>query len=287
MIQITKDTLPQVKERYPFIYLEKGRLEVDDCSIEWIDSECHIVPIPIATVLCILLGPGTSITHEAIKVISSENCTICWVGTDSMLYFATGKSPTSDTRNMVKQACCACDQVLALEVAKRMYASRFPKIELEGKKSIKELMGMEGLRVRATYEEMARKYRVGWTGRQYVPGKFEMSSTTNKILTAANTALYALLLSIVSAIGYSPYIGFIHTGSPLPFIYDLADVYKEQLTIDLAFSLTKELAGREYDRTLVSERFRQRVLESGLLETAAMKIDSFFKGLHNGSRNYK
>ncbi|MCX7647228.1 MAG: CRISPR-associated endonuclease Cas1, partial [Elusimicrobiales bacterium] len=90
------------------------------------------------------------------------------------------------------------------------------------------------------------KYGVGWKGRSFIPGKFEMSDTTNKILTMANHFLYSLICSIVYSLGYSPHIGFIHSGSPLPFVYDLADLYKEYLSIDLAFYLTYEMAG-EYN----------------------------------------
>src|SRR5688500_18737629 len=83
LIKVTRDTLPQVKDKYPFIYLERGRLEIDDSSVKWIDCEANVVRLPIATLNCVLLGPGTSITHEAVKVIAQSNCGVCWVGEDS------------------------------------------------------------------------------------------------------------------------------------------------------------------------------------------------------------
>jgi CRISPR-associated protein Cas1 len=140
---------------------------------------------------------------------------------------------------------------------------RFPEAELIGK-TLKEMMGMEGLRIRRLYAEKAKEYNLIWGSRNYVPGKFELSDLTNKILTAANAALYALLTSAVMAMGYSPHAGFIHSGSPLPFIYDMADLYKEHLCIDTAFSLTFDLAGN-YDKERVSDAFRRRVIESDLL----------------------
>jgi len=144
-----------------------------------------------------------------------------------------------------------------------MFAFRFPNADLIGK-TLKEMMGMEGYRVRSLYEAKAMEYQVGWKGRQFVPGKFQFSDITNRVLTAANASLYGILCSGVHSLGYSPHIGFIHSGSPLPFIYDLADLYKEHLCIDLAFSITKELAGN-YDRDKVSDGFRQRVIDSNLL----------------------
>ncbi len=87
LVKVTRDTLPQVKDKYPFIYLERGRLEIDDSSIKWIDAEANVVPLPVATLNTILLGPGTTVTHEAIKVAAAANCSICWVGEDSLLFY--------------------------------------------------------------------------------------------------------------------------------------------------------------------------------------------------------
>lgn len=103
LIKVDKEFLPQIKDRYPFLYLERGRLEVDDSSVKWIDSDGRVIPLPIATIESILLGPGTSITHEAIKVLAMVNCMVSWVGEDSLLYYAVGQTPTQNTRNLIKQ----------------------------------------------------------------------------------------------------------------------------------------------------------------------------------------
>ncbi len=269
-IKVKKANLPQVKDKYPFIYLERGRLEIDDSSIKWIDCDANIVRIPIATINTLLLGPGTSVTHEAIKIMASANCTVCWVGEDSLLFYATGQSPTSDTRNMRKQMELAADPSKRLLVARKFFQYRFPEADISSK-SLKELMGMEGIRVRALYEEKAKQYGVGWKGRSYVPGKFEMGDLTNQILTSTNAALYGILTSSVYAMGFSPHIGFIHSGSPLPFVYDLADLYKEYLCVDLAFSLSLELGGL-YNKYRVSDEFRTRVIESKLLDNLGKDI---------------
>jgi len=262
-IKVTRENLPQVKDKYPFLYLERGRLEIDDSSVKWIDCDNNVVRLPIATVNTLLLGPGTSITHEAVKVMAAANCSVCWVGEDSLLFYAVGQNPTADSRNMRKQMMLAADKKKSVEVARRMFARRFPKADLEGK-SLKEMTGMEGYRVKRLYGEMAQEYNVGWKGRSYRPGKFELSDITNQILTSTNAALYGILTSAIYSMGYSPYIGFIHSGSPLPFVYDMADLYKDKLCIHLAFSLSLEMAGR-YNRHLVSEAFRKRVIEIDLL----------------------
>ena len=285
LIKVTRANLPQVKDKYPFLYLERGRLEIDDSSVKWIDCDCNVVRLPIATINTILLGPGTTITHEAVKIMAAANCSVCWVGEDSLLFYAVGQSPTADSRNMRTQMLLASDEKKSVEVARRMFAHRFPLAELEGK-SLNEMMGMEGYRVRQLYEQMAAKYNVGWKGRCFQPGKFEMGDITNQVLTSANAALYGILTSAIYSMGYSPHIGFIHSGSPLPFVYDMADLYKEWLCIDLAFSLTLEMAGR-YNRAKVAARFRERVIEMDLLSNIGLDIQNVLGGGKNAGSSRK
>lgn len=271
-IPITRQTLPRVTDKYPFLYLERGRLEIDDSSLKWIDADGNRVRLPAATLNCLLLGPGTSITHEAVKVASAANCSICWVGEDSLLFYASGITPTSTTHNLQRQVLLAAHEKTSLAVAKALFARRFPEVDLENK-SLQEMMGMEGLRVRNLYVQKAEQYNVGWKGRVFTPGKFELSDVTNQILTSTNAALYGILCSCVHSMGYSPHIGFIHSGSPLPFIYDLSDLYKADLTIDLAFSLTLSLGGK-YNKYAVAEAFRTRVLEQDLLKHVTLDIEA-------------
>ena len=133
LVKVTRETLPQIKDKYPFIYLERGRLEIDDSSIKWIDSTNQVVPLPIATLNCLLLGPGTSITHEAVKIAAAANCSVCWVGEDSLLFYAAGFVPTADTRNLRQQMELAVDPEQSLEVARRFFVRRFPDADLQEK----------------------------------------------------------------------------------------------------------------------------------------------------------
>lgn len=283
-VRITRESLPRASDRYPFIYLERGRLEIDDSSVKWIDCDGNVIRLPVATLNCLLLGPGTSITHEAVKATAQSNCHICWVGEDSLLFYAAGVLPTADSRNFRRHAMLASDPVLSLKVARYMFKNRFPGVDLENK-TRQEMMGMEGIRVRELYEQKAQEYQVGWKGRKYTPGKFEMSDLTNQILTAANAALYGILCSITHSLGYSPHLGFIHSGSPLPFIYDLADLYKAELCIDLAFHQTLAGAG-QYNKYAVAEEFRKRVLEMDLLKRATEDIEDLL-GEKNARRYSK
>jgi CRISPR-associated protein Cas1 len=208
--------------------------------------------------------------------MAAANSTICWVGEDSLLFYAVGQSPTANTRNFRAQMEIAADEKKSLAVARHMFARRFPTVDVAGK-SLKELMGMEGYRVKELYEQKAKTYGVGWKGRVYVPGKFELGDLTNKILTSMNAALYGLLTSAIYSMGYSPHIGFIHSGSPLPFVYDMADIYKESICIDLAFSLTATMGGM-YNRHKVADSFKKRIIEQKILEQIADDVAYFIKG---------
>ena len=270
IIKPTLADLPKIRDRYPFIYLERGRLEIDDSSIKWISADGEIFRLPAETLQTLLLGPGISITHEAVKVLGSINTTVCWVGEDSLLFYAVGHSPTANSRNLKKQYELAANPQKSLAIAKKMFSSRFPD-DLIADKTLTELMTLEGSRVKSFYAELANRYFVQWQGRAYTPGNFEVSDLTNKLITACNTALYALVTSIVYSLGLSPRIGFVHSGSPLPFVYDIADLYKADLVFDLAFSLTGKMAG-VYNRAQALEGFRQRVIATKFMSKCPLDI---------------
>ena len=275
--KLSRDYYPQHKDRYPMLYFEHGRMEVDDSSVKWIGANRDLYEIPVAAISTILLGPGTTVTHEAIKAISASNTTICWVGDDSLKFYAAGITTTSDTQNLLKQINCVATTEKRLCVARRMFAKRFPGVNLEGK-SLQTMMGMEGVRVRALYTQMADKYGIQWIGRRYTPGKIEASDKVNRILTYTNSLLYAVITSSVVAQGLDPRVGFIHSGSPLPFVYDLSDLYKEYLTIDLSFSLSSSVA--KPTKSLIAEEFVNRAVEFNFLQKLSNDIVELFEGLN-------
>lgn len=276
IFKLSRDFFPQNKDRYPLLYFEHGRIEVDDSSVKWVGANRDIYAIPVATIATILLGPGTTVTHEAVKAISSSNTTICWVGDDSLRFYASGMTPTADTRNLLRQIRFATDPETRLTVAKRLFSERFPNESLDGK-SLQTLMGMEGVRVRALYASKAEEYGVPWNGRRYIPGKIEVSDKVNRYLTHANSLLYAVITSSVIAHGYDPRIGFIHSGSPLPFIYDLSDLYKEILTIDLAFMLASK--EEKITNARLVEEFTKRAVDFDLLSKLSQDLEKIFKDL--------
>lgn len=237
-IDISKDLLPQVKDKYPFLFIQHGRIEVDDMSIKFICADNKIVKIPCGVINCLILGPGTSITHEAIKILGIFNCHVFWMGDNMLRFYSVGISPTNHTKNIYKQINAFSKH--RLTIVKAMLKSRFHDENFENK-TLNQLKGLEGIRVKKLYKELSEKYKISWKGRDAgnISG-FNNISITNQYLTLLNQFLYAYVTSVIISLGYSPYIGFIHKGSTLPFTFDIADIFKKEITIEPAFYLSKE-----------------------------------------------
>lgn len=260
---IQLDMLPTVSDRVPFVYIDKARLEVDDASVKVLCSSGRVTNLPIATLLSIWLGPGTSITHEAIKALAKTNCNVCWVGEDGLIFHAAGQKPTSKTDNYILQAELASVEEARERVARKMFKMRFKDMDVS-MLSIPSMMGMEGNRVRKLYQDLAAEIGLLWTGRRSGTTDWEGDDLVNKLITVFNSALYSLCSCVIHSLGYSPRMGFVHRGSPLPFVYDIADLYKEELSIRPAFEYRS--LGREYNRDLVSSTFRANCQKSKLME---------------------
>lgn len=228
------ESLPPVRQRWTPLYLEHGRLEVDDSSVKWIGADYTVIRIPVATVSALLLGPGTTVTHAAVKACAESNTPICWIGVDGFRFYALGVSTTHDNANARHHVAVHASRNRRMEVARRMFAHRFPAVDVFSK-SLQELRGMEGQRVRALYAELGIQYGVTWKGRRYSPDNWELADEINKAISAANAALYSLCTAVVCTLGYLPQLGFIHSDHPLAFVFDVADLYKHQTTLPAAF----------------------------------------------------
>ncbi len=241
------ETLTPARERWTPLYLEHGRIEVDDSSVKWIGADRTVMRLPVASLSVLMLGPGTTVTHAAMKACADSNTPVCWVGADGMRFYAFGVAPTHDNERARKQAEIASSPKRRDVVARRMFSRRFPDVDVDGV-ALKELRGMEGRRVKALYAEMGLKYGVSWKGRNYDATHWEVADTINRAVSAANAALYALTTAVVCSLGYLPQLGFIHTASTLPFVFDIADMYKPETTLPAAFetvSLNPEAAEEE------------------------------------------
>ena len=255
------ETLTPAKDRWTPIYLEHGRLEVDDSSIKWIGADRMVYRLPVATLSAVLLGPGTTVTHAAMKACADSNTPVCWIGEDGMRFYAFGITPNHDNLMSRKHAAAWADKKKHADIARRMFIQRFPGVDVQAY-SVAELRGMEGLRVRARYAELGQQYGVTWKGRNYDKSNWDLADDINRALSAANASLYAVCAAVVCSLGYLPSLGFVHDAGTLPFIYDVADLYKEITTFPAAFQAMRQGPDDNGDlvRTLLKECIEQEKL---------------------------
>jgi len=246
----TLHELPRFQDRWSYLYLERGVLdqEAGGLVLHTLDAD---TPLPIDQLSLVMLGPGISITHAAVKALAANNCLLAWVGEQGIRLYAHSTGGTFSARRLILQAKLASDDDSRLAVAYRMYQKRFPGTPLEGK-SIEQVRGMEGLRVRKAYEHFAAQHGMTWEGRDYDQGDWFKATAANRALSAANACLYGVCHAAIVSAGYSAALGFIHTGKMLSFVYDVADLYKTETTVPLAFRLASTVT-KELERTVRSE----------------------------------
>lgn len=227
--------LPKISDRVSFFYIEHAKINRHDGALTVVDYR-GTVKIPAAMIGVLLLGPGTEISHRAVELIGDIGTAVVWVGEHGVRNYAHGRALAHSTRFLEQQARLVSNHRLRLDVARKMYQMRFPGEEVS-RLTMQQLRGREGARIRRVYRTNAHRYKVEWTKREYDPESFEDGNVVNQALSVAHVALYGLVHSIVSALGLSPGLGFVHTGHDLAFIYDIADLYKADLTIPIAFEV--------------------------------------------------
>jgi len=230
--------LPRFQDRWSYLYLEMGRLDVDSNGLGFHQGDAF-TPIPIDQLSVLMLGPGTTITHAAVKALSLNNCLLAWTGQDGIRLYSASIGGTYSARRIIRQSKLVSDETKRLEVAWRMYRFRFHE-SIQPVISLESIRGMEGIRVRRTYAEASSKFGVEWKGRKYDQNDWSKGDPLNRALSAANACLYGICHAGILSVGYSPALGFIHTGKMLSFVYDVADLYKTELTIPLAFRLVAQ-----------------------------------------------
>lgn len=232
--------LPRISDRVSFIYIEHAKINKQDSAITVTDKK-GTVRIPAVMIGVLLLGPGTDVTHRAMELIGDTGTSIVWVGERGIRHYAHGRSLSRSTRLLISQAQLVSNTRSRLAVARKMYQMRFPGEDVSTL-TMQQLRGREGARIRKLYRALSSKYDVKWDGRKYDPNDFEDGSLVNQALSACNVALYGLVYSVIVALGLSAGLGFIHTGNDLSFVYDVADLYKAEITMPLAFELASTLS---------------------------------------------
>lgn len=227
-----------MKERVSLVFLRYGELDVIDGAFVLVDGNGVRKQIPIGAIACVMLEPGTRVSHAAAATAARVGTLLVWIGEGGVRLYASGQPGGARSDRLLYQAKLALDETARLKVVRRMYALRFGE-EPPQRRSVEQLRGIEGVRVRKTYQALARQYGVDWDGRRYDPHDWDTSNTVNKCLSAATSCLYGISEAAVLAAGYAPAVGFIHTGKPLSFVYDVADIVKFDTVIPIAFRIAK------------------------------------------------
>lgn len=233
------DQLPPVRplpirERRSLLFLEKGRLDVLDGAFVLVDKNGVRVHIPVGGVACLLLEPGIRVSHAAVTLASRTGTLLIWVGEAGVRLYASGQPGGARSDRLLYQARLALDEEARLKVVRKMFEIRFGE-PAPARRSIEQLRGIEGVRVRTLYEQLARRHGVKWNTRRYDVGVWDRADVPNRCLSAATACLYGITEAAVLAAGYAPAIGFLHTGKPLSFVYDIADLFKFETVVPIAF----------------------------------------------------
>ncbi|MEU3447998.1 type I-E CRISPR-associated endonuclease Cas1e [Streptomyces thermolilacinus] len=258
---LTPRQLSRTGDRLSFVYLERCVVHRDANAITAQDAE-GTTHIPSATIGTLLLGPGTRITHQAMSVLGETGAAVCWVGEQGVRYYASGRALTRSSSLMEAQARQWANPRGRLAVAREMYRLRFPDEDPAGL-SRKELLGCEGRRVKACYRAESARTGVPWRGRRYVPGDFSGGDPVNQAITAAAQCMYGIAHAVVTSVGCSPALGFVHSGHELSFVLDVADLYKTEVGIPVAFDVAAESHDDIGSRT--RRALRDRINETALL----------------------
>lgn len=261
--------LPKLRDSLSYLYAEHCRVDQKHKAIELFDQEGSTL-VPIAALTVFMLGPGTTITHAAIKALADNGCLVNWVGEDGVRFYAQGAGETRKAYHLLRQAKLASDPVKRMRVITAMYRYRFTE-QLPLDLSLEQIRGMEGVRVRRAYAEASRKYGVAWEGRKYDRQVWQNSDPVNRALSAANACLNSLCHAAIVSGGYSPALGFVHNGKQLSFVYDIADLYKVDITVPQAFQIVAQSTEKLETRT--RQACRQAFKDSKLLERVLPDID--------------
>jgi CRISPR-associated protein Cas1 len=269
-----------MKDRAGIVFLEYGELDVIDSAFVLVDKTGVRVQIPVGGLACLMLEPGTRVSHAAVILAARVGCLLVWVGEAGVRLYASGQPGGARADRLLYQARVALDEDARLKVVREMYRRRFDE-EAPSRRSIEQLRGIEGARVREIYKLIAQKYGVEWKSRNYDRQQWDAADIPNRCLSSATACLYGLSEAAILAAGYAPAIGFLHRGKPQSFVYDIADIWKFETVVPAAFETAGRIKKGKGDgssperqvRVACRNLFRQ----SGVLEKIIPAIDEILK----------
>jgi len=257
------------KHRIGYVFLEHCRVDVDDGAFVAIDADRNRTQIPVGSISCIFLQPGCRVSHAAVLLAARCGTLLIWVGEAGVRCYAAGQPGGARSDRLLYQAKLALDDDLRLKVVRKMYELRF-KEPAPAKRSVEQLRGIEGARVRACYQMLAKQHGIVWQHRNYDHRKWSSGDLPNRCLSAATACLYGISEAAILAAGYAPAIGFIHTGKPQSFVYDIADIFKFDSVVPIAFATAAKTP--DHPEMAVRHACRDHFRRSRILDTIIPSI---------------
>jgi len=265
--------LPKIRDSLSYLYVEHCCIEKDNSALKLIDAS-GVVPIPIASLSVLMLGPGTKITHDAVTIAVQNGCSLVWTGEEGVRTYAAGTGETRSSTRLLHQIHQWANEERRLQIVIKMYQFRFPD-PIEKGFTLQQIRGKEGARVRDTYARLSQEYNVPWSGRSYNRNSWSNAEPINRAISCANSCLYGVCHAAIVSSGYSPAIGFIHIGKQLSFVYDIADLYKVELTLPVAFKVVSE--NNPNIESTVRHQLRDQFRELRILDRIVTDIDQLLQ----------
>ena len=267
-------------DRHGLVWLDRGRLEVEDGCLRFVtaggrDLAAGDYQIPHQGISIILLGPGSSVTHDALRLLARHGCALAAIG-EGAARFYTAPPLMPDTSAVARaQVRLWADPDSRMEVARAMYAIRFG--EIVRTRDIEALRGQEGARIKRSYQLAAERHGIPWRGRRYDRANPNAGTIPNQALNHAASAMRAAACVAVASLGAIPQLGFIHEQSGQAFVLDIADLHRHDVTLDIAFGAAREAetSGDSIDRLTrrrAAKLFRQRGVIPSMIDRIKMLI---------------
>lgn len=240
---LAKSRVPHA-DRHGLIWLSRGRLFVEDGTLRFIcaqsaELEAGDYAIPYQNVSMILLGPGSTVSHDVLRLLARHGALLAAVGEGGVKYYTA--PPMGQGRSGVARAHAGlwAGKTKRIDVARRMYAFRFGSITPH--RDITVLRGIEGSRMKESYKIIAGRHGITWEGRRYDRQNPELADLPNQAINHAATFVECAADIAVASVGALPPLGFIHENSSNAFTLDIADLYRTEFTIPLAFKAARRV----------------------------------------------
>lgn len=264
-------------DRHGLVYLDRGRLSVEDGALTFACAGGGGTPagefrIPHQTISLVLLGPGGSVSQDALRLLARHGAGLAAVGEDGVRMYTAPPLLPDFSHLARRQATLWADEKKGrLDVARRMYALRLG--EILPHRDIAVLRGIEGARVKELYKLTAQRVGIAWHGRRYERGDPTAADMPNQAINHASSAIEGAAAIAVAATATISQLGFVHEDSGQSFVLDIADLFRDEITVPTAFKAAKAVLANP---ALSIERTTRRMTGEAMrrLGVIAAMIDS-------------